>query len=116
MCSALVPVPAALKDVVRSCVELTATHGTGTLVTVFHSCQRLLCGLAATDGIKAVNYVNLLIEGMGMTAVPDEYAQWKNAGSEAAIMQQIGAERIAKLGARNFNKLVMPELRRPPEK
>ena len=116
MCSALVAVPAALKDVVRSCVDLTATHGTDTLVTLFHSCQRLLCGLAATDGVKVENYVNLLVEAMGMAVVPDEYAQWKNAGSEAAIMAQIGPERLAKVGARNFDKLVLPELRRLPEK
>jgi len=116
MCSALVAVPAAMKDVVRSCVDLTATHGTDTLVTLFHSCQRLLCGLAATDGVKVENYANLLVEAMGMAVVPDEYAQWKNAGSEAAIMAQIGPERLAKVGARNFDKLVLPELRRLPEK
>jgi len=114
MCSALVP--AALKDVVRSCVELAAAHGSDTLVTVFHSCQRLLCGLATTDGIKVRNYVKLLVEAMGMAAPPDEYAQWKNAGSETAIMEQIGAGRIAKVGAKLFAAQVLPELRRLPEK
>ena len=116
MCSALVPVPAALKDVVRSSVELTKMHGADALVTVFHSCQRLLCGLATTDDIEVVNYVNLLAQAIGIALVPDEYARWKNAGSKTAIMQQIGPERIAKVGARNFDKLVMPELRRPTEK
>jgi Fe-S oxidoreductase len=116
MCSALATVPAALKDVVRHCVDLTAAHGTDTLVTVFHSCQRLLCGLATTDGIKVVNYVNLLAEAMGMEVAPDDYAQWKNAGSEAAITEMIGAERIANIGADFFAKQVMPELRKLPEK
>jgi Fe-S oxidoreductase len=116
MCSALVPVPAALKDVVRSSVELTTMHGADALVTVFHSCQRLLCGLATTDDIEVVNYVNLLAQAMGIAVAPGEYARWKNAGSEAAIVEQIGAERIAKIGARKFDKLVMPELRRLPEK
>jgi hypothetical protein len=116
MCSALVPVPAALKDVVRRCVDLTAMHGTDTLVTVFHSCQRLLCGLATTDGITVSNYVNLLTEAMGIAAPPDEYAQWKNAGSDAAIIEQIGPERMAKIGAKFFATQVMPELRRLPEK
>ena len=115
-CSALVPEPAALKDVVRNCAELTAMHGTSTLVTVFHSCQRLLCGLATTDGISVTNYVNLLAQAMGMAAVPDEYAQWKNAGSDDATMQQIGPERIAKVGAKFFATQIMPELRRLPEK
>jgi hypothetical protein len=116
MCSALAPVPAALKDVVRHCVDQTATHGTDTLVTVFHSCQRLLCGLETTDGIKVVNYVNLLMEAMGRATAPDDYAQWKNAGSDAAIMEKIDAERIAKIGAEFFAQQVMPELRKLPEK
>ncbi len=116
MCSALVPVPAALKDVVRSSVELTAMHGADALVTVFHSCQRLLCGLGATEGIAVVNYVNLLAQAMGIVTAPDEYAQWKNAGSEAAIMEQIGTERIAKVGAKFFATQVMPELRKLPER
>jgi len=116
MCSALAPVPAALKDVVRRSVDLTAAHGSDTLVSVFHSCQRLLCGLAATDGIKLVNYVNLLAQAMGMAAAPDEYAQWKNAGSDAAIVARIGPERIAKVGAKFFAAQVLPELRRLPEK
>ena len=116
MCSALVPVPAALKDVVRSSVDLAAVHGTDTLVTVFHSCQRLLCGLATTDGIEVVNYVNLLAQAMGIAVATDEYAQWKNAGSEAAIREQVGPERIAKVGAEFFSAQILPELRRLPEK
>ena len=116
MCSALAPVPAALKDVVRNCVDLAAAHGTDTLVTVFHSCQRLLCGLATTDGLKVINYVNLLTAAMGLPAAKDDYAQWKNAGSEAAIAELIGPQRIAKIGADFFAKQVMPELRKLPEK
>ena len=116
MCSALAPVPAAVKDVGRKSVALCATHGTDTLVTVFHSCQRLLCGLATTDGIKVVNYVNLLTGAMGIATPPDEYAQWKNAGSTAAIMEQVGPARIAKIGAEFFAQQVLPELQKLPEK
>jgi Fe-S oxidoreductase len=116
MCSALASIPAALKDVVRQSVDLCVAHDSDTLVTVFHSCQRLLCGLATTDGIKVVNYVNLLTEAMGISPPPDEYAQWKNAGSEAAIIESVGPERIAKIGADFFAKQVMPELRKLPEK
>jgi len=116
MCSALAPVPAALKDVVRHSVELTKRHATDTLVTVFHSCQRLLCGLDTTDGIKVVNYVNLLTESMGIETPADDYAQWKNAGSEAAIMQRIDPQRIEKIGAQFFASQILPELRKLPEK
>ncbi len=116
MCSALAPIPAALKDVVRKSVELCAENGSDTLVTTFHACQRNLCGLATTDGIKVVNYVILLTAAMGMAPPVDEYAQWKNAGADAAIMESIGPERIAKIGADFFAKQVLPELRKPTEK
>jgi Fe-S oxidoreductase len=116
MCSAVSAIPAALKDVVRQSVALCEEHDSDTLVTAFHACQRLLCGLATTDGITVVNYVNLLIEAMGIAPPPDEYAQWKNAGSEAAIMEKIGPARIAKIGADFFAKQVLPELRKLPEK
>jgi hypothetical protein len=53
---------------------------------------------------------------MGMTPQPDEYAEWKNAGSEAAIRDKIGAERIAKIGAEFFAKQMLPELLKLPEK
>ncbi|MEO7729048.1 MAG: (Fe-S)-binding protein [Burkholderiales bacterium] len=116
MCSALAAVPQALKDVVRESVDLCAAHDSDTLVTVFHSCQRLLCGLATTDGINVVNYVNLLSDAIGIQPPPDEYAEWKNAGSEAAIMASVGPDRIAKIGADFFAKQVLPELRKLPEK
>jgi hypothetical protein len=116
MCSAVAAVPAALKDVVRQSVALCEDNDSDTLVTAFHACQRLLCGLATTDGIKVVNYVNLLVEAMGLTPPPDEYAEWKNAGSEAAIRDKIGAGRIAKIGAEFFAKQMLPELLKLPEK
>jgi hypothetical protein len=47
---------------------------------------------------------------------PDEYAQWKNAGSDAAIIEQIGPERMAKIGEGFFATQVLPELRTLPEK
>jgi hypothetical protein len=75
-----------------------------------------LCGLAATDGIKVSNYVNLLTQAMGIAVPPDEYAQWKNAGSDAAIIEQIGPERMAKIGEGFFATQVLPELRTLPEK
>jgi Fe-S oxidoreductase len=116
MCSAVSAVPAALKDVVRRSADLCAAHASDTLVTAFHACQRLLCGLATTDGIKVVNYVNLLIEAMGLTPPVDEYADWKNAGSEAALREKIGEQRIAKIGADFFAQQVLPELLKLPAK
>ena len=116
MCSAISAVPAALKDVQRRSVAFCAQHDCDTLVTGFHACQRLLCGLQTTDGLKVVNYVNLLVESMGKTPLPDEYSEWKNAGSEAAIREKIGDERLARIGVDFFEKQMLPELRKLPEK
>lgn len=115
MCSALAAVPAAMKDVTRRNVDAVSAHGADALVTIFHSCQRLLCGLQSTDGIRVVNYVNLLTGSMGL-AFEDEYAKWKNAGSEAETIALIGGERIGKVGADFFAAQILPELRRRPQK
>ena len=116
MCSAISTVPAALKDVQRKSVAFCAQHDSDTLVTGFHACQRLLCGLKTTDGLNVVNYVNLLIESMGKTPLPDEYSEWKNAGSPDAIRAKIGSERLAKIGVDFFEQQMLPELRKMPEK
>ena len=116
MCSAISTVPAALKDVQRKSVAFCAQHQSDTLVTGFHACQRLLCGLKTTDGLNVVNYVNLLIESMGKTPLPDEYSEWKNAGSPNAIRAKIGSERLAKIGVDFFEQQMLPELRKMPEK
>ena len=116
MCSAISTVPAALKDVQRKSVAFCAQHESDTLVTGFHACQRLLCGLKTTDGLNVVNYVNLLIESMGKTPLPDEYSEWKNAGSPDAIRAKIGSERLAKIGVDFFEQQMLAELRKMPEK
>ncbi len=115
MCSALVSVPAALKDVTRGVCDLAREARADDVVTVFHSCQRLLCALEGSEPFRIVNYVSLLCEAMGLTLV-DEYKAWKLAGSEEAVLDSIGAGRIEKLGEAFVREQLVPELLRAPAK
>lgn len=115
MCSALAPVPKALTDATRWTCAAAHAAGADTVVTVFHSCQRLLCGLESTEPFQVVNYVSLLAEAMGIL-LPDEYKAWKNAGSEAKVEELIGTDRIAATGDRFFREAILPEIMRRPQK
>lgn len=115
MCSALASVPAAGRDVARRLCEDARAGGVDEVATVFHSCQRLLCGLEGTEPFRVVNYVALLGAAMGRE-YPDEYRDWKLAGSEAEIRERVGAGRIARMGERMFETALLPELKRRPEK
>jgi len=115
MCSALARVPAAAKDATRAVCDAAAAAGADTVATVFHSCQRLLCGLEASEPFKVVNYVSLLNEAMGLTYA-DDYKAWKLAGSEEAVVAAVGEERIAAMGEKVFRESILPELLRRPSK
>ena len=115
MCSALARIPESLKDATRETCAAAEATGAETVVTVFHSCQRLLCGLAATEPFRVTNYVNLLCEAMGVQ-LEDEYTEWKTAGSEEAVIAKVGAERIGRVGERFFKEAILPELMRKPSR
>lgn len=115
MCSALSRVPASLKDATRALCDEANRLNTGTVATVFHSCQRLLCALEASEPFKVVNYVNLLSEAMGLPS-QDDYKRWKLAGSEAAVIAAVGEQRIAAMGEKLFRESILPELLRQPAK
>ncbi len=115
MCSALSRVPESLKDVTRETCNQTVAVNADTLATVFHSCQRLLCGLEATEPFKVVNYVNLLTESMGIE-LHDDYKDWKLADGDDEIIERVGAPRIAAMGEKLFRESILPELARRPVK
>ena len=112
MCSTLMPVPDAMKANTRKLCELAHSTGAHDVVTIFHSCQRLLCGLEATEPFGVVNYITLLAQGLGFEHV-DEFKQWKNAGSAEAVEQMVGAERIERIGRDRFEQ-VLPDILRKP--
>jgi len=109
MCFGLASIPGALADAKANMLAAMAATGADTLVSIFHSCHRELVGLERTHGIRVVNWVHLLAEGMGL-AYQDEYKAWRNSDDPEAA---IGAERIAAAGEEAVRKLVLPELTRP---
>ena len=115
MCSALVSVPDALKDVTRRLCDDARAAQVDDVATVFHSCQRLMCALEATEPFRVVNYVALLGAALGRQ-YPDEYKAWKTAGDEREIVERVGPERVAKMGEPLFQSAVLPELLRRPQK
>lgn len=112
MCSTLMPTPEAMKANTRRVCEVAAETGAQDVVTVFHSCQRLLCGLEATEPFRVVNYITLLAQALGFEH-EDEFKQWKNAGSAQAVEALIGAERIERMGRSRFEQ-VLPDILRKP--
>ena len=109
MCFGLAPIPGALADVQRATLAAMRETGADTLITIFHSCHREMIGLERDHGIRVVNWVHLLAEGMGL-AYEDEYKAWRNAPDPIAA---IGPERVAAAGEVAVRKYVEPELTRP---
>ena len=115
MCSALVSVPAVLRDVTRRLCDDARAAGVDDVATVFHSCQRLMCAVEGSEPFRVLNYVALLGAALGRE-YPDEYKSWKTAAGEDEIVERVGPERIAKMGEPLFKSAVLPELLRRPQK
>jgi len=113
MCSELARLPAVLSAVMARTVAEARAAGVQDLVTVFHSCQRMWCGLSADQPLGVVNYANLLARAMGVER-PDEYVQWKLAASEEAAIAMIGPQRMQRVDAQFFRTELLPEIRRRP--
>jgi Fe-S oxidoreductase len=112
MCSTLMQVPEAMKANTQRVCEIARAAGADDVVTIFHSCQRLLCGLEATEPFRVVNYISLLAQALGYEHA-DEYKQWKNAGTPQAVEALIGPERMARIGRERFEQ-VLPDILRKP--
>jgi Fe-S oxidoreductase len=112
MCSTLVPVPEAMKENTRRVCEAARESRADDVVTIFHSCQRLLCGLEVTESFRVVNYITVLAQALGHETV-DEFKQWKNAGSAEAVEAMIGPERIERIGRERFEQILPDILRKP---
>ncbi len=109
MCFGLANVGGALPAHKERLVAAARAAGADTIVTIFHSCHRELVGLERTHGIRVLNWVHVLAEGLGWDYA-DEYKVWRNSDDPEAA---IGAERIAAAGDDAVRKLALPELARP---
>jgi len=110
MCSAIAVVPGQLAQAHRETLAAMQDVDADTLATIFHSCHREAVALERGRPIRVVNWIHLLAEAMGL-AYTDDYKLWRNAEDPRA---SIGATRIDALGDVAFERLVEPELRRPP--
>lgn len=105
----LASMPGAMADVQRTTLAAMRETGADRLITIFHSCHREMIGLERDHGIRVVNRVHLLAEGMGLPC-QDESKAWRNAEDPLAA---IGAERVAAAGEVAARKPVEPESARP---
>ena len=81
-------------------------------VTIFHSCQRLLCGLEATEPFRVVNYITLLAHGARIR-VRGRIQAMEERRLPEAVEALIGAERIERMGRDRFEQ-VLPDILRKP--
>lgn len=107
MCVHLAGVPAAMTRMVRETEARMQRDQADALVTMFHQCQRELCGLEAQGVMQVFNYMQLVARSMGLP-YEDEYKAWKKAGERAAAV--IGSERVEKVGIQFFDRALLPEL------
>ena len=107
MCAHLATVPAAMAHMVRETEARMQRHGADALVTLFHQCQRELCGLETEGGKPVYNYMQLVARAMGLEYA-DEYKDWRRAGAGAAAL--VGPQRLEKVGAALFERAIVPEL------
>jgi Fe-S oxidoreductase len=110
MCSSIATVPGALAAAQRATLAAMEAAKADTLVTIFHSCHRESVALERGRDFRVVNWIHLLAEGMGLEYA-DEYKIWRNAEDPRAA---IGEGRVSTAGDLAFERLVEPELRRPP--
>ena len=110
MCSAIAAVPGELPHAHRETLAAMDEAGADTLATIFHSCHRDAVTLERGRPIRVANWIHLLAESMGLP-YSDDYKLWRNAPD---LRQAVGEDRIGTAGDVAFERLVEPELRRPP--
>lgn len=110
MCSALAGVPGALATAHRMTLEAMAASGADTLCTIFHSCHREAVALERGRPIRVANWVHLLAQSAGWPC-EDGYRALRNAADPRAAAGEAG---LAAVGEVAFERLLEPELRKPP--
>jgi heterodisulfide reductase subunit D len=69
--------------------EMTRAYGAGadTLATIYHGCQRLLCGFEARAPLTVEHYLSVFARGLGIE-FEDTYKRWMLSGDPEAIMAE----------------------------
>ncbi len=100
----------------RALLEAAQQLGVDIVVTMYHSCQRNLCGAEAHYPFQVRNFTELLAEAVGRGGHPDNFKRFKTGQSldEAIIaargyLQQngvrVGREQMEALGVMMFEEL-----------
>ena len=74
----------------RSCATRSlGPHAAGadTLATIYHGCQRLICGFEAAAPLTIEHYLSVFARALGIE-FEDTYKRWMLSGDPAAIMAE----------------------------
>ena len=99
--------------------EIGRAHagGADTLATIYHGCQRLLCGFEAQAPLAIEHYLSVFARGLGIE-FEDTYKRWTLSGDPEAIMAEatpcMEANGVDAGAARAFVQRTFVPLRRAP--
>ena len=111
MCSSLSGVKGALAAAQQATLDAMAETGASTLATIFHSCHRESVTLErGRPGLRVANWIHLLAESAGWEC-EDGYKAIRNAEDPRAALGEAGLQAA---GEAAFERLMEPELRKPP--
>ena len=97
--------------------ELARAHagGADTLATIYHGCQRLLCGFEAGAPLAIEHYLSVFARGLGLE-FEDTYKKWMLSGDPEAILAEatpcMEANAVDPATARAFIERTFVPLRR----
>jgi Fe-S oxidoreductase len=72
---------------VREQIARAADAGAGTLATIYHGCQRLMCGFEAGAPLAIEHYLSVFARGLGI-AFEDTYKRWVLAGDPERVLAE----------------------------
>jgi Fe-S oxidoreductase len=108
--------PEVWNDMVRDEIARAHAGGADTLATIYHGCQRLLCGFEAGAPLALEHYLSVFARGLGIE-FEDTYKKWTLSGDPEAILADatpcMEANAVDPAKARAFVERTFVPLRRP---
>jgi hypothetical protein len=104
---------------VRHEIARARAGGADTLATIYHGCQRLLCGFEAGAPLAIEHYLSVFARGLGIE-FKDTYKRWMLSGDPEAILAEatpcMEANAVDAARARAFvERTFVPFRLSPPE-
>ncbi len=85
---ALSLLPEAQQKVYREHLEGCRVQGIDILVTLYHTCHRLLCGMERDYPFEITNWITLVAEAMGLESHPDLFKRYKIYGDVERVVEE----------------------------